>query len=269
MKMNEWAKNEVKIACEREKRMCAEDNHPEDANYGIACYKSALKAFNSLCKDNHSGFSIGITRAILDALIDGKPLTPIEDTPEVWGPPEDWRDGCLMYQCKRMSRLFKKVDAEGNISYDDVDRVTYVDINNPTVAWHNGMVRRLVDEMFPITMPYTGDEKYIVYGEDCLFDRTHGDYDTQAFHYIIKKTPGGKEEKIKLNRYFRESLEGEKEDPEYPGWVEISRTTYNRRKKKAEEERKKLEEERQKAEEERKILGVDLSSVNDCSPAEE
>lgn len=83
MKQNEWAKNEVKLACEREKRICAAENRPEDANYGVACYKSALKAFNSLCKDGHSGCSIGITRAILDALIDGKPLTPIEDTSEV------------------------------------------------------------------------------------------------------------------------------------------------------------------------------------------
>lgn len=146
----------------------------------------------------------------------------------------------MMYQCKRMSRLFKKVDFDGHVSYDDVDRVTFVDINSPTIPWRNGMVRRIVNEMFPITMPYTGDVEYIVYGEDCLFDRTRGDYDTQGFYYIIKKTPGGKEEKIKLNRYFRESLEGEKEDVEYPGWVEISRTTYNRRKKKAEEEAEKL-----------------------------
>lgn len=240
MKQNEWAKNEVKLACEREKRICAEDNNPEDANYGIACYKSALKAFNSLWEDEHSGYSIGITRAILDALIDGKPLTPIEDTPEVWGPPEDWRNSCLMYQCKRMSRLFKKVDYEGHISYDDVDRVTYVDINNPTVSWHSSMARRIVNKMFPITMPYTGDVEYIIYGEDFLFDRTHGDYDTQGFYYVIKKTPGGKEEKIKVNRYFREALEGEKEDIEHPGWVEISRTTYNRRKKKAEEEAENL-----------------------------
>lgn len=249
MNMKEWAKNEVKLACEREKRICAEEGKPEDAGYGVACYKSALKAYNSLLKDEHSGFSIGITRAILDALIDGKPLTPIEDTPEVWVSTVG-REGCLTYQCKRMSRLFKKVDSDGQISYDDVDRAIFIDVNNPTVSWHNGLIGKIINEMFPITLPYTGDIKYVVYGEDFLVDASAGDYDTEGFYYIIKKTPDG-EEKIKLNRYFRESLQGEEET--YPGWVEISKTTYNRRKKKAAE----------------RIIGFDLSSVNDCSPMED
>lgn len=249
MNMKEWAKNEVKLACEREKRLATENGDPKDAGYGVACYKSALKAFNSLCKDGHSGFSIGITRAILDALIDGKPLTPIEDTPEVWDSPIDYREGYLGYQCKRMTRLFKSVDSDGRVEYDDVDRVMFVDLNNPTVSWHDSLIREIINEMFPITMPYTGDVKYKVYGEDFLVDPTRGDYDTKGYYYIIKKTPDG-EEKIKLNRYFRESFEGEKET--YPGWVEISKTTYNRRKKKAAE---------------RAILGVDLSQGDDFSTA--
>ena len=257
MNMKEWAKNEVKLACEREKRICAEDGRPEDAGYGVACYKSALRAFNSLCKDGHSGFSIGITRAILDALIDGKPLTPIEDTPEVWGSPDDYRnDGSLTYQCKRMSRLFKNVNSDGQVVYHDVDRVVYVDANNPTVSWRDGISGKIIDEMFPINMPYTGDVKYTIYGEDFLVDPAHGDYDTKGYYYVIKKTPDG-EEKIKLNRYFRESLEGEKET--YPGWVEISKTTYNRRKKKAVDRRKDI----------REVLSVDLSHVDDCGSVPE
>ena len=32
----------------------------------------------------HSGFSIGITMNILNRLVQCKPLTPIEDTPDVW-----------------------------------------------------------------------------------------------------------------------------------------------------------------------------------------
>ena len=53
-------------------------------DYGCACYESALKAFGSLCEDGHSGFSIGLTKAILNRLINNKPLLPIEDTDEVW-----------------------------------------------------------------------------------------------------------------------------------------------------------------------------------------
>ena len=52
-------------------------------DYGCACYESALKAFGSLCEDGHSGFSIGLTKAILNRLINNKPLLPIEDTDEL------------------------------------------------------------------------------------------------------------------------------------------------------------------------------------------
>ena len=77
--MERWAENEVTIACRREKP----DRKDGEWDYGCACYESALKAFNSLCEDGHSGFSIGLTKAILNRLIINKPLLPIEDTNEV------------------------------------------------------------------------------------------------------------------------------------------------------------------------------------------
>lgn len=50
---------------------------------------------------------------ILDKLIDGKALTPIEDVPEAWNyighfDEEEEAAGIKRYQCKRMSSLFKK-----------------------------------------------------------------------------------------------------------------------------------------------------------------
>ena len=80
MGMKEWAEREVQIACERENP----DRKEGEWDYGCACYESALKAFNSLMEDEHSGTSIGFTKQILNRLIDGKPLTPIEDTEAVW-----------------------------------------------------------------------------------------------------------------------------------------------------------------------------------------
>lgn len=239
MNMKEWAKSEVKLACEREKKICAEDGRPEDAGYGVACYKSALRAFNSLCKDGHSGFSIGMVRAILDRLIDGNPLTPIGDTPDIWEEAivPDYAD-YKRYQCRRMSSLFKKVYSNGEIKYSDVNRIKFLEINNPTVVWHDGHIEKILDDLFPITMPYTGDVEYFVYGEDFLMEPGFNDYDTKGYFYIIKKTPEG-EEKIKFNRYFREALPSDNEA--FPGWVEISRTTYNRRKKKAAEMKKILD----------------------------
>lgn len=82
-----------------------------------------MRAFESLLGDGHSGMSIGFTKNILNRLIDGKPLTPIEDTEEVWGEPRiDSRDKSKQYQCKRMSSLFKRVAQNGSVTYSDINR---------------------------------------------------------------------------------------------------------------------------------------------------
>lgn len=97
-----WAEREVEIACKRE----APDRKPGEWDYGRACYESALKAFNSLCENGHSGFSIGMTKQILNRLIEGKPLTPIEDTEDAWNDISE-RGEIAKYQCRRMSSFFK------------------------------------------------------------------------------------------------------------------------------------------------------------------
>lgn len=70
MSMMEWAKREVEIASKRERG----DKPESEWDYGCACYDSALKAFESLCGDGHSGFSIGITKGILNRLIERENL---------------------------------------------------------------------------------------------------------------------------------------------------------------------------------------------------
>ena len=62
----------------------------------------------------------------------------------------------------------------------------------------------MVNEMYPITMPYLGGETYKVYVSDFLYDENNGDFDTIKVHYILK--PDG--EKITVDRYFKESEEG-------------------------------------------------------------
>ena len=73
--MREWAKKEIELACKRENP----DRKDGEFDYGCACYESAFKAFESLLEDKHSGFSISITKRILNRLIDRKVLTPIFD----------------------------------------------------------------------------------------------------------------------------------------------------------------------------------------------
>lgn len=214
-----WAENEVAIACCREKP----DRKDGGWDYGCACYESALKAFHSLCEDGHSGFSIGLTKAILNRMINNKPLLPIEDTNEVWSDISDMSglkgEECN-YQCKRMSSLFKYVYADGTVKYRDVDRYHGVNINCPDAPYHSGLIDTVMDELYPITMPYMpADRAYKVYTEEFLVDPKNGDFDTVGILYVI--TPSL--ERVEINRYFKEAPNG---------FAEIDEAEYVKRKMK-------------------------------------
>lgn len=160
--MLDWAKREVEIACKRENPNKKEG----EFDYGCACYESALKAFKSLCEDDHSGFSIKMTQAILNRLINGQPLTPIEDIDGTWNMCPRPKDGSELYQCKRMWSLFKRVYADGTVKYSDNNYSYCINIHNPKNTYFSGLVRNIIDEMFPITMPYMPSEPIKVYCED-------------------------------------------------------------------------------------------------------
>ena len=215
--MSEWAQKEIELAIESEKKASEGTNEWE---YGVACYESAMKAYKALLADNHSGMSIQITKNILNRLIDGKCLTPIEDTPDVWNEITESADGSKKYQCKRMSSLFKKVATDGTVTYSDIDRVSCANINNPACTYHSGFATRLIESIFPIEMPYCAPSKpFKILTEDFLFgDGDKGDYDTVAYLSVL--TPDG--QKIELNRYFKEDENGK--------FVRIDKEEWNARK---------------------------------------
>ena len=234
MATTDWAKREVAIACERERK--SSGNKEGTWDYGCACYNSALKAFNCLMEDGHSGMSIGFTKNILMRLIDGRPLTPIDDTEDVWGE-KCWTDDdeSDVYQCERMSSLFKHVYPDGTVRYSDNDHCYCIDVVSG-IPYSNGLVSRLIHEMFPITMPYMPGESIKVYCGELLTDRKNGDYDTKAIFYAVK--PDG--EKIDIHRYFKDDENG-------PGFIEIDEKEYNEREKIhiAREQREAVEEDKQ------------------------
>lgn len=204
--MELWAKREIELACKHE----APDIKDGEFDYGCACYESAYKAYKSLLDDDHSGASIAITKDILNRLIDCKPLTPIEDTGDLWNFIYEKEKNVKEFQCKRMSSLFKTIHTNDDglelfSTYHDLDRCCAVDINNGA-CYHSNLTRRIIDEMFPISMPYMPTNKpYTVYTEDCIFNPNNEDFDTIAMLYTI--TPEG--EKIEVNRYFKESEDGD------------------------------------------------------------
>ena len=214
--MELWAEEEIRIACKRERGNTSEN----EWDYGVACYESALKAFRSLAEDGHSGMSIGITLDILNKLVKGQALTPIDDVDDVWEERGTYLSGAnyTTYQCRRMSSLFKDVYADGHIKYIDVNRFRCVTLNS-SACWSNGHVTRIASEYFPITMPYV-PHTYTVVCEEFLTDRKNGDFDTIGILYI-RDNAG---ERKTVNRYFADCEEG---------WREIDPAEYVQRKRKA------------------------------------
>lgn len=226
MKQSERAKYEVELA--KKKVMEDEDDFNE---YLCMCFDSALEAFEVLCKQGHSGMSIEITKDILNKLIDGEPLTAIEDTPDVWNEItyEDEKRNTT-YQCKRCSALFKDVQKDGTVKYSYNDSATGIDAITG-VTYSSGLIRSIYDEMYPIKMPFNPPkDKAYVYTADFLFDKNNGDFDTIAVLYIQKG-----DKRTEINRFFREPvthpklkpISGEKET--YPGWVEIDINEFTHR----------------------------------------
>lgn len=217
--MQLWAEREIEIACKPENP----DRKTGEWDYGCACYESALKALNSLLEDEHSGFSIHMTKHILNRLIDCKPLTPIEDTEDDWTPAFKRKNVGWVKQHKRMSSLFKTVNSDGSTSYSDIDRVCGINVDSPDVSYHSGLVSNLIDEMYPITMPYFPESKpFMVHCEEFLTEPKNGDYDTVGILYVIK--PNG--DRVEINRFFKEGEDN---------FVEIASCEYEMRQKMHEE----------------------------------
>ena len=206
MELSDWAKKEIALI------KCKEDDE-----YTNGILNSAVKAFLSLCEDGHSGMSIGFTKNILDRLIRCKPLTVLTGDDSEWEVISIEKDNYIQYQNKRCSSVFKKVYANGDIEYSDIDRVVCENLANG-ITYYSGSIIKVVDRFLPvITMPYYPPVDPIrVFVEDFLVDPANGDFDTRGIFYAI--TPSG--ERIEINVYQAE-IDGE--------FKEISREEYIQR----------------------------------------
>lgn len=210
--METWAEEEIKIAIG--------DNNTEKVF--VDSYNNVLKAYKVLLEGNYSGSGMGFASALMRRLMAALPLTPIEDKDFFIGDAKQESEEYLKerllksdLQCPRMSSLFRKEDLNGNVTYNDVDRVIYHDIENEDNTW--GSSTKIIDEMFPITMPYyPSEKKYHVYVQDFLTDKKNGDFDTRGYIYV--KTP--EDEIVYINRYFTTPEDGN-------GWKEISKEEYD------------------------------------------
>ena len=223
MTMTEWAEKEISDACKRENP----NYDGESFDYGCSIYQSALKAFKSIMEDDHSILSFSVTKNILIRLLNNIPLSPITDDDFPINEKEnDLVIGCDEWlkkrglkskiQCSRRSSLFRYEHLDGTISYHDNERSYCIDIDNPDCIFGSGM-SRIIDDMFPITMPYTpSDKKYHVYVQDFLLDPKNGDFDHTRVVKIV--TPEGKEIIVDNPKYIKREINGKMESCSLEEW---------------------------------------------------
>lgn len=230
----EWAKREIELL--------KEDN---DLDVREKMEKYGEVAFNVFCdliENMRYVDKPGIVKSIFIQLLNGDPLTPIEDNEEDWTIVEGFdavagadNPGYTIYQCKRRASLFKKVTYDkktgeiNEIKFTDADRAQCIDINKNYV-YTGGFGNVILDEMLPIEMPYSPTGKIKIFTEEFLYhnEPNHkGDFDT--FGVLYFRLVNGQMKEVK--RFF-------KEDHKTREMVEITATEYLARKKKVEERKK-------------------------------
>lgn len=199
MNTYEWAKNELKLARENEIAQCKKDPdyEPGDEDYGLMCYDAAEQLLDVFEGQGHSGYSAKIVCSIFERLVKGNPLTPVTDEDDQWG--ERYtvaEDPVKRYQHKRMSSLFKHVDADGTVTYHDINRVQtyYPDLGGFSTRFTDN----IANEYFPLTFPYTGDTIKVRVNDFDNIETANGRVDVR---HVIDATKNGMEH-VYIDRYF-------------------------------------------------------------------
>lgn len=217
-----WAKNEIEIL-----KKAIPDTWGEAAKeMQIRLYDDVLEAVNALDRilesQGHSGMSYYELSYMLKRLMDNRPLSPITEDDEWEFVFESGDEGnrCKGYQCRRLSSLFKDVYEDGTITYSDTQRVICYDPRELTGGtFTNGFIRRLIDKMYPITLPYYPDGIYKVRVEDYLLFHSSDTDDFDTFYIKDVKLPNGKIKEIEKVYTCT---------PENEEWHEISKEEFNK-----------------------------------------
>lgn len=219
--MTKRVREEVEYAIDCERKSAVEENDYSFLDYVVECYRSALRAYETMAADGHSGMSWGLTRQIFNRLAEGKPLKNLnsyDERPEEWASSNIIPDSFGMLYNNRYSSLCCRVTENGNV-YSDCNRWVFEAPDHPNIPWHNGFLSNYLDEKFPIQFPYNPITIHVRV-EEILTDPAHGDYDAQ---HIIDFADPETGRKVGVDAYFEE-VDGK--------WQEIGkRKWYTLRKK--------------------------------------
>lgn len=238
-KMKEWARREVDLA---KAYLNVEDQIVKETISEE--YEAAYRSYCDFLDEYEKLENTKIIKTVFTQLLHEENLSPIVDSEDDWILVEGFdpaaggdNPGWSIYQCKRRGSMFKKVVYDrktgevDEITFRDIDRAVCIDINKPDYMYTGGMGPLVLDEMIPITLPYSPCGKIRIFTEDFKYhEDQEGDLDTVGVLYF--RMPDGTMKEVK--RYF-------KEDHETKQMVEITQLEYLSRKKRVEERMKKAQ----------------------------
>lgn len=207
MTTEQWAKNEVAIAMDKERKAAEKEDGAIGVGYANACYQSALKAYHSMCEDDHSGMSWSITANILIRLLREAPLTAIEEDEDCWSSKESLTGED---QCLRRFSLFRKKMPDGTYKYHDIDLVCTCYAKKDHFCTCTSRKGDLIAEMFfgpLITFPYyPSPDRYQV--RMIEFDNLCDENGNEICYVISAKSPYGETKSI--HDFYAFTAEGAK-----------------------------------------------------------
>lgn len=236
-KMKEWARREVDLAkaCLNVEDQIVKEMVSEE-------YEAAYRSYCNFLDEYEKLENTKIIKTVFTQLLHEENLSPIVDSEDDWTLVEGFdpavgndNPGWSIYQCKRRNSMFKKAAYDrktgevNEITFKDIDRAVCIDINKSDYMYTGGMGPVVLDEMIPITLPYSPCGKIRIFTEDFKYHEEYeGDLDTVGVLYF--RMPDGTIKEIK--RYF-------KEDHESKQMVEIGQSEYLSRKKRVEDRMRK------------------------------
>ena len=158
---------------------CSYDDYKKEIEDSIADLR---KIITLLFKTNSSTMRYWFLINHVACLLDGKPLTYIQESEDIWLDSLE-NDEYKCQNCMRYFDLGRRINKiTGEIHYFDRNRFRYL-TGGKVAAIEHTPIRAVRDymenELLPITFPYfPSASKIDVYLEDFLFDRRCGDFDT-------------------------------------------------------------------------------------------
>lgn len=112
-----------------------------------------------------------------------------------------------LFQCRTLRSLFKYVYPNGRTAYSDLGAYSCVDIDRPDDSHYSSRVQDIMDELNPITFPYTRTGAIKVFCSSAIGDIGAFHYDIFGVHHVIH--PNGKTQMV--DRYIRYTSTGQEE----------------------------------------------------------